>query len=517
MNNSFQDQMPRYTRLHTILAALSLLLAVCVLALNWKAILAEVRDWSLVRSTATMVLNYALPWYYNLNQGPVVTQLYAPLSFLSFFPLVLFQKPYDIFLAGTLIAACLCFLPLGYLLYLSFRERKADAIVCFAICLVGSIALRPLRYSFFSIHADAPATLFMLLAIGFATFKNKPGLLLFSSLCAVCAPLAKQTFVWLPLGVLWWVQYSSGWKTTVRYARALVFSSALLGVLFIAIYGFEPLLANLVLIPGKHPFRQVEWRPTMAFILLACVLVSFLAILSRGFAKRTQTLNQIAMLCLFCSIASLPLNIYSTCKVYGDVNNLSSTYVLSLVGILLLLPERLATWRALENKQLILRLGAFVLLSPGFLLWTKPSGWEDDTRTRFSAIESASQYIRRHPGEYYFPNSPLIHLLSESKLYHFEPGLKERETYSIYGQIPDNQLYNFIPERTRCVCYYKDFSKRDEPIGIEYDTLAERYLRQSNLKWDVSTENWGWFCQKSAADSVPCTINMQQYRKAHSK
>jgi hypothetical protein len=80
-------------------------------------------------------------------------------------------------------------------------------------------------------------------------------------------------------------------------------------------------------------------------------------------------------------------------------------------------------------------------------------------------IQQAFEYSRRHPGEVYLPQFPLVHLMSEDKLYHFSWGLTDRRNAGrpireahFQAHIPAEAQFvaitNFVPH------YETDMSQR---------------------------------------------------------
>jgi hypothetical protein len=189
-------------------------------------------------------------------------------------------------------------------------------------------------------------------------------------------------------------------------------------------------------------------------ILLAVGALGRIVLHSEGEAPEPPPRSNGWPLFLVAALAELPLSLMGYVKVGGDANSLSfCLYFLALGGILLF--ERVmdasrsaegrpvASWSSLLVIGLNLSLAFVDKQMIGLALNTKDPAWREN--------RAAELYIRKHPGEVYFPWHPLAHLAAEGKLYHFEYGVFDRGLAGF--PVREDHFFRHIPPRTRLVCY----------------------------------------------------------------
>ena len=134
---------------------------------------------------------------------------------------------------------------------------------------------------------------------------------------------------------------------------------------------------------------------------------------------------------------------------YGSVNNFITTYFL-LAAVLLLVLERArgaGSFAALTRRALTVSAVALVLLT----VPQQAYFFRDFAGLRQTREEQVACFLRRHPGEAYFPWNPLAHLLAEGRLYHFAYGLFDRDLGGF--RVEADHLKRFVPAGCRYVCF----------------------------------------------------------------
>ena len=91
--------------------------------------------------------------------------------------------------------------------------------------------------------------------------------------------------------------------------------------------------------------------------------------------------------------------------------------------------------------------------------------FRDYTGLRDTREEQIARFLRRHPGEAYFPWNPLPHLLAEGRLYHFAYGLFDRDLGGF--RVTPDHIARFVPEQCRYVCFPEGRRTHRPPMCLE--------------------------------------------------
>ena len=432
--------------------------------------------------------------------GPLYSTLYGPLMAILYLPATLFPSPNSAVLAGAILTALLCFSATALLHFAPFG-RQTGVIDCLAFLTAGFLIcyLEPLKYSCFNIHADGPGLVFGAVACAAlcAGAPNKwRAALPVSALCAVMAIFSKQTFLPVPLALAVWLWVAEGRNRAARYLLWVIAASALAGGASIMAEGAGRLYHCLIWLPAHHPWNDsshivsaiqalrsfIRLSMPVPVLVLACLLYFWIGG-RRGVAWRALAANRCVPL-LFVGVALLPFSIAGRAKVGGDINSLSFALFFLTCGLTVMLADvaHLAPGRSVRRIALA-ALAATLLplaISEAPLALDLRAGVK---RLSTAPQEIAFEYLKRHPGEAYFPWLPISHWYAEHQFRHWAFGIADR---LMAGEDVTMQEFRaYIPRDPRVIAYSADGT----PQLVGYDLM--KYLPEYQYKVD-DPELPGW-------------------------
>jgi hypothetical protein len=387
-------------------------------------------DLGAIRLQRTFALAEGVPLYPPPGEGVAMLPLYGPVGAIVHLPAVLAGSPTCAIAIGQLLGLLYFFTPpLAWHLAVGRRTgHPALALLAFLLFVAGSIDLWPLEYAAFTVHVDAPALGFALLAC----------LALFRATAATwrCA----YGLVWFgPPQVLWF---------------------------------------HLVTVPSRHPWRLgggghalltgagVLGRE-LATLWAICLMTLGLRIgglrTQAGTDRRQALRREPSLLLWLVGLAMLPTALLGFVKVGGDRNAFSYVAYFFLAGATLSLLE---TATAAADRPALTRsrgLARFALLAIPTLLLAivataqEPGSlrpWRHPLNRDTLPHEIAFRYARRHPGEAYFPRLTLASYFAEGRLYHQSPGFID----AYYAGVPidEETLWAHLPPRLRIVAFARN-------------------------------------------------------------
>jgi hypothetical protein len=355
---------------------------------------------------------------------------------IVYLPATLFSSPNSAVLAGAAITALLCFSTAAFVHLASFRAGRS-AIDCMAFLTAGFLMcfLEPLKYSCFNIHADGPGLAFggMACAALYSSGLEKRRLALpTSAWCAVLSIFCKQMFLPVPIALAVYLWAAGGRARAVRYLLWLVVAGGVASAAALYVAGPEHLYHCLIWLPAHHPWNIVGAIQAMRnfillsmpvpVLLLACGVYLWTTGQLRGSRLRAMAANR-----------SVPLLLVG---VSGSARRLA---VAVLVGTMLPL--------ALFEAPLVFDIRASVKRLPQ------------------AGQEVAFEYLKRHPGEAYFPWLPLAHYCAEHRFRHYSYGIVERLMAGEAVSMADFRAY--IPQDPRIIAFGADGTRQ----LLEYDLM----------------------------------------------
>jgi hypothetical protein len=475
--------------------------------------------WNEPRLAPIFALTRGYRLYYGPDSGPALCTMYGPLTALAYLPVTIFHSPTIIFLLAGTLSTAFFFLPILWLHIdrLPYRSPKFIyglwGFICFGLFIYHSLAL---GWSAFSIHADAPALGFSALAC-YALYqrrqKDRLTPFIVSALSCVLAVWTKQTLAPLVLALPVYLWLAEGRRSAVRYALCLLTLGSAISLLFFWWLGRD-MIFGMFTIPSHTPWF---YPPVEAFLWATRLLFSdkkvpffwSIVIFYVWYLYKTSKSNNVSewleenrwALFAIVSLFLIPTALLTRVKVGGEVNANSLTLYFLLASVTLLLshtaaalPEHRLSGISRGSKYLLIFLVAGAASADIYHLWR--GGWYGPSQLkRFewdnikrNPPQIAYEFAAKHPNEVYFPWYPLVTLLADGKLYHFDDGVSDRAMAG-FPMTPEHVRAN-LPSHMRYVVeddkeasyvrrYLPEFSKR-----VILDDLAGWYVyeRQNPLQ-----------------------------------
>jgi hypothetical protein len=387
-------------------------------------------DWNGARLAPTIALVHGYALYYPATSGPMLSTVYGPLAPFAFLPAALFTTPTPALLCAAAINVAFVVVPLLWFGWHTRPAHRTSGLLAVVTWLGVCAALARTRAGdmwLTMIHPDAPALGLGLLACAALWTGDRaptPRRLHAAAVLAALSCAMKQVVVPLPaaLGLLVWATH--GRHALLDYVRALALSGVVVAGSVFVLGGPAAALFNAVTIATHQPWI----RPGLAGLLaggrlLLQAMAESLAILVVATLvgrRLTARPRQPTSLPLAAALALVPTGVLGALKMGGDQNSFYSLYFAAAAAASLLawsggaLPAR--SWRRAFRVACYLYCAANVALA-----WRAGRYDARHTGSPFAnANQEAYDYLRRHPGETYFPWHPLAALLAEGTLYHFD-------------------------------------------------------------------------------------------------
>jgi hypothetical protein len=301
-------------------------------------------------------------------------------------------------------------------------------------------------------------------------------------LCAVLSIFSKQMFLPVPIALLIYLWAAEGRARALRYLFWLVVASGLAGGAALLTVGPARLYHCLIWLPAHHAWNNpshivsaiqalrsfIRLSMPVPVLLLACMVYLWTSGRLRGPWLRPPAANRCVPL-LLVGIALLPFSIAGRAKSGGDTNSLSFALFFLTCGLTVLLADvaRFAESGAAR------RLAVSVLLATMLPLALSEAPLALDIRASAGRLPQAEQevafeYLKRHPGEAYFPWFPLSHFYAEHQLRHYAFGVVER---LMAGEpVSMDEFRAYIPRDPRIIAFGSDGT----PQLLGYDLM--KYL-----------------------------------------
>jgi hypothetical protein len=413
--------------------------------------------------------------------GPLYISLYGPMGAIVYLPATLFPSPNSAVLAGSAITAMLCFSAAAFLhLSPSKPGQSAVDVLAFLTAAFLMCYLEPLKYACFNIHVDGPGLAFGAVACG-ALYPGRPekwrAALPVSAFCAILSIFCKQPFLPVPFALLAYLWAAEGRLRALRYLGWLAAAGGLAGGAALFAAGPARLYHCMIWIPAHHPWNNpshivsaiqalrsfIRLSMPVPVLLLAC-LAYFLTggrlggPAPGGSMRRALAAHRAAPL-LLVGVALLPFSIAGRAKAGGDVNSLSFSLFFLTCSLTVLLAD---VCRGAQNGA-TRRLAVSVLAATMLPLALSEAPLAVDIRASARRLPQAPQqvafeYLRRHPGQAYFPWLPLSHFYAEHQFRHYAFGIADR---LLAGEPVGNaDFLAYTPRDPRIVAFTNDGTPR---------------------------------------------------------
>lgn len=422
--------------------------------------------------------------------GPLYSVIYGPMLAIAYLPATLFSSPNSAVLAGAAVTVLLCF-SAAALVHFAPLKTGLDAIGGLAFLTAGFLMcyLEPLKYSCFNIHADGPGLAFggmACAALGSSGLGKRRAALPVSALCAVLSIFCKQMFLPVPIALIVYLWAAEGRARAVRYLVWLVVVGGLAGAAALSVAGPERLYHCVIWLPAHHPWDIVSAIQAMRnfillsmpvpVLLLACVVYLWMTGRLRASRLRALAANRAVPL-LLVGVALLPFSIAGRAKAGGDTNSLSFALFFLTCGLTVMLAD-VARGAPSGSTR---RLAVAVLVATLIPLAVFEAPLVFDIRASVKRLPQAEQevafeYLKRHPGEAYFPWFPLAHYYAEHRFRHYSCGIVERLSAGEMVSMADFRAY--IPEDPRIIGFGADGTR--QLLGYDLMKYMPEYSYQVN-------------------------------------
>jgi hypothetical protein len=188
---------------------------------------------------------------------------------------------------------------------------------------------------------------------------------------------------------------------------------------------------------------------------------------------------------LFIAAFMLPLSVANRIKTGGEDSAMALTGYFLLLSLTLGLIQ-LATYSHQMSSAAVIILCAFAATYMSQSIGTIGSLPRIAGQIATNPQEVAVKYIRRHPGEVYFPWNPLASILVEHAAYHFDYFVDERRRAG-YG-LSDSHYLAGIPKRFTMIAYPPSFGDAQQRAALDYLPAFNCQVKVPELDgWTVLT------------------------------
>jgi hypothetical protein len=388
--------------------------------------------WNDVRLARGVALWYGYGLYPGRDSNvPIIGTMHGPVPHLLYSCLAFLKDPTWLLMAGCALS---CLLYFGAVLWLHLRGRaKVAGVYGFVACAALLLASPGARYAGLSVHVDALATCFAVLAAGILVRKEAVATraLVASAVLAMLSVASKQTMAPVAIALPCFVWMVDGRRAFARYVAVQATASAAIFAAMLAL--FRPprdVLFNTFTLAIQQPNRGsivprviegiFDVRRDLAAAAAPLLLVIAVCALTPG-SFRQKIAKHRWLVFLWMAALQLPIELRAWSTKGGDVNHLS---VVMLFVTLSTTIGLVSLWKP-DTTGLLAR-----ALLVGMLLAHFPIAYgidHDLRRVGTNATQVAFDYERRYPGRTCFPFNPLATLLAEGRLTHFDDALWDRE------------------------------------------------------------------------------------------
>lgn len=431
-------------------------------------------DWAGARLAPLVSLRFGYHLYYGAGDGPVLNTIYAPLSYLIYWPVCLANDPAVGIAIASLVGMLALFVPV-VVLFAARRDVYGFAAAVLFVLLAYS--LPSLRMSLEGTTHDCPALglgLAACLAIYFDEAGRRRSLIL-SAAFAVLAVWTKQVMAPLLVSLPLWTCLMHGWRRGAEHVAWTVLLGVPISALLTLTIGAPEMFFNILTLPSRHPWNGSFPDNVIAvafYFYRECFVLGVILIVAAGLKQGEASAGTLRdwlqrnrwSLFALVALGNVPTALLGRIKIGGSANNFSVTTYFLLAALLVLVHDRVHAgggFGTLARRVLTAAAIALVLLT----VPQQAYFFRDFTGLRQTREEQVVRFLRNHPGEAYFPWHPLPHLLAERRLYHFAYGLFDRDLGGF--RVDVDHLKRFVPARCRYVCFPQGRRLHRPPACLE--------------------------------------------------
>jgi len=385
-------------------------------------------QWNGPRLTPSFALAEGLNFYGTRSAGPFLGWVYGPVFPLFMVPAALVPNLNGAFALAWGLNLAAFLLPAWLVARLALREFRGVATALFfwtALSLAGEVS----HTQFYFLHVDTLCVGLTLLA-GWALVQavGQPELRRWVHAAAALTALAiwtKQSAAAVPVIFILWLMAAGERPLAGRFLVYVLLYGGLLGVGFMAWFGGEQVLFNLVWVhlhnparpDGQGAFYGQLLASSPGWLIPGVALV--LARRAHGIAEECAApARRMQSLLLWLAIGSLPLGLVAASKVAGGWNSLHSLNFALLWLALALAREATQPGLGRAARLALVVAGGAPLVTGWLAAEAADLRWRPDT-IQAEALASA----REHAGHLYLPWNPLVTVITDHKIYPFDDAL----------------------------------------------------------------------------------------------
>ena len=494
------------------------LLVVLQTFLNRIFVIAIHYEWNYARLATTFAIKYGYPLYYLPGQGPIFSNQKGPFGYLVYLPATISNSPVLSLVISLIISILFFSLPIGWLFSKNGSNNLTINLLSFAgfiwFCLLAA-ASPVLKESAFITHVDAPALGLGALACGVLyQRKTKSHTLVFvsSAVLAILSVWTKQIMFPILLALPIYVWLAKGRRAFIRYFLCLTIVGLTISMILLILFNPKALFFQMFTHLSQVPWEGMSQGlfSTSLKVLYELFKNSLIAIIILGFYLIFQLLdwrNQIRFRGLiscrsmqeFCqnnpwilpilvAIFMTPSSIIARIKYGGDINSFSFTIYFLLAAALLALVQSNLVLKYLSQERVIAYFsqGATIFLLLYFIYTSEPFNIKSSLKNintimqQNLPVQIAYDYAKKHPNTVYFPRLPIVTLMSEGKMYHFEYTVYERKLSGF--PVSEQHFQAYIPDNLQQVIYCPS---QGENTYSETKLMKEQYFNHFSKKIEI--------------------------------
>lgn len=402
-------------------------------------------DWNSVRLAPSFMLRAGISPYPAPLHGPLTTWIYGPVSLLLYLPATLTSNPVPAIMISAAVNLLIGLVPL-WLCARAFAGTSASpAVVIWTFIL--TIAAWPATNWIF-LQPDNAAVAFGLLSIlclNGASPDDTRKWWAGAGLAAL-ALWSKQTELAPLLAQIVFCLVRFGPRRAAVQALRCGAAAAILGAIFLPLFGAEGLIYNMFIIPAALPHVAL-WakmiHPIYRGYVIVLVVVPVVLVLWKA---RTIFSRQSPLLLAGLAFSfSLPVNLAGFATIGGNINSLhAALYLLPAAAVWC--ARRIVTghWRAQLAAVLVVA-GALAAQAhtQRFLRW----------RPQLTGLRQGCAIARQLPDAVYFPWNPLLTYFTDGRFYHAADGIAAR--FLVNQPISPALMNEYLPRRFSVVAYHE--------------------------------------------------------------
>lgn len=391
-------------------------------------------DWNSARLFPAFLLAAGRSPYFPAMTGPATGWIYGPIMPLLMMPATLAPTITSAMVVAAAINLAVFLLPIALLLDDAARQcGLAGRRLAIGVIGLGLLPVVPrLEYYLCYIQSDQVAIALSLLASWLLIRHLSSGSTAALGAAATLAVLSvwtKQIAVAVPIAhVLYLAARRRDPKATWRYLQWFALTGAGVSLLMIAIFGFDPLVYNLWVVPAGNHLKAAAtaWKANPLELLLEIAPSLIVAAVSwrvarrraAGVFNRRPALRALIELLLILAACQLPFGLLGAAKIGGGTNSFHLAVTLYTAAALCAVAAA-GTWQ----ERIPRRDFSLVAVAAAALCMAASSVAFPLRMTPDPSLEAARVLAAPRRGQIYFPGNPLVTWWTERKVYHLEYSL----------------------------------------------------------------------------------------------